>query len=48
MLNEQLTCMTLYSHIDQPGLSWRTRPTQTYRDILSERPARIKEVVALR
>jgi len=24
MLNEQLTCMTPYSHIDQPGLSWRT------------------------
>jgi len=25
MLNEQLARMTLYSHIDQPGLSWRTR-----------------------
>jgi hypothetical protein len=25
MLNEQLTCMTPFSHIDQPGLSWRTR-----------------------
>jgi hypothetical protein len=25
MSNEQLTCMTPYSHIDQPGLSWRTR-----------------------
>jgi hypothetical protein len=25
MSNEQLTCMALYSHIDQPGLSWRTR-----------------------
>ena len=24
MLNEQLTCMTPFSHIDQPGLSWRT------------------------
>ena len=24
-LNKQLTCMTPYSHIDQPGLSWRTR-----------------------
>ena len=25
MLNEQLACMTHFSHIDQPGLSWRTR-----------------------
>jgi hypothetical protein len=25
MLNEQLTRMTPFSHIDQPGLSWRTR-----------------------
>jgi len=25
MLNEQLPCMTPFSHIDQPGLSWRTR-----------------------
>ena len=25
MLNEQLTCMTHFSHIDQPDLSWRTR-----------------------
>jgi len=25
MLNEQLACMTPFSHIDQPGLSWRTR-----------------------
>jgi hypothetical protein len=24
MLNEQLACMTPFSHIDQPGLSWRT------------------------
>jgi len=28
MPNEQLTCMTPYSHIDQPGLSWRTRDTE--------------------
>lgn len=25
MLNEQLPCMTPFSHIDQPGLSWCTR-----------------------
>ena len=25
MLNEQLPCMTPFIHIDQPGLSWRTR-----------------------
>ena len=25
MLNEQLPCMILFNHIDQPGLSWRTR-----------------------
>ena len=25
MSNEQLTCMTPYSHIDQPDLSWRTK-----------------------
>ena len=25
MLNEQLTRMALFSHIDQPGFSWRTR-----------------------
>jgi hypothetical protein len=25
MLNEQLPCMTPFSHIDQPGLSWWTR-----------------------
>ncbi|MDD3295352.1 MAG: hypothetical protein PHG20_11770, partial [Geobacteraceae bacterium] len=24
MLNEQLTCLTLFSQIDQPGLAWRT------------------------
>ena len=28
MLNEQLARMTLYSHIDQPGLSWRTGGTE--------------------
>ena len=28
MLNEQLPCMTPFSHIDQPGLSWRTRDTE--------------------
>jgi hypothetical protein len=29
-LNEQLTCMALYSHIDQPGLSWRTKDAKSY------------------
>ena len=24
MLNEQLTCPTPFSRIDQPGLAWRT------------------------
>lgn len=36
MLNEQLTSMALFSHIDQPGLSWRTRLTQTKRDFRPE------------
>jgi len=30
MLNEQLARMTLYSHIDQPGLSWRTGDHREY------------------
>jgi len=34
MLNEQLTCMTPFSHIDQPGLSWRTRARRERRDLL--------------
>ena len=28
MLNEQLPCMTPFSHIDQPGLPWRTRDAE--------------------
>jgi hypothetical protein len=30
LLNEQLTSMTPFSHIDQPGLSWRTRDRRGY------------------
>jgi hypothetical protein len=46
MLNEQLTCMTLYSHIDQPGLSWRTRHTQTITDCMNS--VRLFNIPALR
>ena len=28
MSNEQFPCMTPFSHIDQPGLSWRTRDAE--------------------
>jgi hypothetical protein len=30
LLNEQFTSMTPFSHIDQPGLSWRTRDRRGY------------------
>ena len=32
MLNEQLTCLTPFSQIDQPGLSWCTRDHRDHRD----------------
>ena len=35
MSNEQLTRMALYSHIDQPGLSWRTRLRRFFVGILN-------------
>lgn len=30
MMNDQLACMTLFSHINQLGLSWRTRKPQIF------------------
>jgi hypothetical protein len=36
MLNEQLTRMTPFSHIDQPGLSWRT---EAAKELLRINPA---------
>jgi hypothetical protein len=40
MLNEQFSRMALYSHIDQPDLSWRTRVTEgTEKKSFSWRPA---------